>query len=52
MRRSKFRILVFDGEKYGAHGTYKIANLTDYDVVVSNCKHPDENIHGRIKIIY
>ena len=52
MKRSKFRILVFDSEKYGAYGAYKIANLKDYDLVASNSGHPDEKIDKQIKIVY
>ncbi len=52
MRRSKRRILIFDGEKYGAYGAYKIATLGDFDAVVSNRRHPDEKVEKQIKIIY
>ena len=51
MKRSKYRILVFDGEKYDSYGAYKMANLGDFDVVVSNRQHPDEKIAKQVKII-
>ncbi len=52
MRRSKYRMLLFDAEKYDAYGAYKMANLGDFDVIVSNRDHPDEKIASQIKIIY
>lgn len=52
MRRSKHRILIFDGEKYGSYGAYKMANLGDFNAVVSNLGHPDEKIEKKVKIIY
>lgn len=52
MRRSKVKLLIFDGEKYSSYGAYKLANLKDFDIVVSDRKHPDEKIENQVKIIY
>ena len=34
-KRSKVRVLVIDHTKFGAHGTYRLADLTEYDFVVT-----------------
>ena len=35
-KKSKFRVLVIDHTKFGAHGTYRMADLNEYDFVVSD----------------
>ena len=35
-KRSKVRVLVIDHTKFGAHGTYKLADLSEYDFVVTD----------------
>ena len=52
MRRSKFKILLFDGAKYDSCGVYKIASLSDFDLLVSNRNHPDERVANQLRIIY
>ena len=34
-KKSKMRVLVIDHTKFGAHGTYKLADLSEYDFVVT-----------------
>lgn len=36
IKRSKFKLLVFDCSKYGAHGSYRVAHFTDFDVAVTD----------------
>lgn len=36
MKRSKYRILLFDRSKYSGHGSYKIAELSDFDLVATD----------------
>lgn len=52
MRRSKFKILLFDGEKYNSSGAYKTADLSEYDLVVSNKKPTEEITENGISVIY
>ncbi|MBE6645583.1 MAG: DeoR/GlpR transcriptional regulator [Ruminococcaceae bacterium] len=52
MKRSKYKILLFDSEKYGAYGAYKIAALSDFDLAVTNNAPPDEKIRENVRIIY
>ena len=35
-KKSKMRVLVIDHTKFGAHGTYKLAGLAEYDFVVTD----------------
>ena len=35
-KRSKYCILLFDSTKYGGYGAYKSANLSDFDIAVSD----------------
>jgi DeoR/GlpR family transcriptional regulator of sugar metabolism len=35
-KKSKMRVLVIDHTKFGAHGTYKLADLSEYDFVVTD----------------
>jgi len=52
MKRSKYKILLFDSEKYGAYGAYKIAALSDFDLAVTNNAPPDEKIRENVRIKY
>lgn len=36
LARSKHRILVFDNSKYNAHGTHKIADLSEFDAIATD----------------
>ena len=35
-KKSKMRILIIDHTKFGAHGTYRLADLSEYDFVVTD----------------
>ena len=35
-KKSKMRLLVIDHTKFEAHGTYRLADLTEYDFVVTD----------------
>jgi DeoR/GlpR family transcriptional regulator of sugar metabolism len=35
-KKSKTRILIIDHTKFGAHGTYRLADLSEYDFVVTD----------------
>ena len=50
-KNSKMRVLIIDHTKFGAHGTYRLANLDEYDFVVTD-KIP-ENVTGleRVKFL-
>lgn len=52
MRKSKFKILLFDGEKYNSSGAYKTADLSEFDLVVSNKKPTEEITKNKISVIY
>ena len=48
-KNSKMRVLIIDHTKFSAHGTYKLADLSEYDFVVTD-KIPEhvtglENVH-------
>ena len=51
-RRSKARILIIDHTKFGAHGTYRLKSLSEYDVVATDAPPPDELNDGSIKFVY
>ena len=52
MRKSKFKILLFDSEKYNCCGAYKTADLSDFELVVSNKVPIEEIVKNGIKIVY
>lgn len=51
-KHSKTRILVIDNTKFSAHGTYKLAKLSDYDIVATDAPPPDGLEDGNIKFVY
>ena len=51
-RRSKFCVLLFDSTKYGEYGAYKLGELADFDVVVSNAAPPESMSEQSNVIIY
>ena len=50
--RCKQKILLIDHTKFSAHGTYRLAALSDYDLVVTDAPPPDGTELGGAKIIY
>ncbi len=52
LERCKYRILLLDHTKFGAHGTYKVSSLSEYDVVVTDAPPPRELDTGKAKFVY
>ena len=50
--RCKQKILLIDHTKFSAHGTYRLAALSDYDLVITDAPPPEETELGGAKIIY
>ena len=50
--RCKQKILLIDHTKFTAHGTYRLAGLSDYDLVVTDTAPPENADLGGVKIIY
>jgi DeoR family glycerol-3-phosphate regulon repressor len=50
--RCRYRILLIDHTKFSAHGTYRLAALSDYDLVVTDTAPPENADLGGVKIIY
>ena len=50
--RCKQKILLLDQTKLSAHGTYRLAALSDYDLVVTDTAPPKDTELGGVKIIY
>lgn len=51
-KKSKRRILLVDHTKFNEQGTYCTAKLKDYDVVITDCKPPEDvNLDG-VNIVY
>lgn len=50
--RCKQKILLIDHTKFSAHGTYRLAALSDYDLVVTDAPPPEGTELGGAKIIY
>lgn len=50
--RSEKRILLIDHTKFSAHGTYKIGNLSDYDLVVTDAPPPQNLLQENINFVY
>lgn len=50
--RCKQKILLIDHTKFSAHGTYRLASLSDYDLVVTDTAPPASADLGGAKIIY
>ena len=49
---SKQRLLIIDHTKFEAHGTYRLAKLSEYDLVATDLTPPKELLDGSIKFIY
>ena len=50
--RCKQRILLIDHTKFTAHGTYRLAALSDYDLVVTDAPPPEPIDLSGVKLIY
>lgn len=50
--RCKKKVLLIDHTKFEAHGTYRLAALSDYDLVVTDSAPPAETNLENVKIIY
>ena len=50
--RCKQKILLIDHTKFSAHGTDRLAALSDYDLVVTDTAPPKDTELGGVKIIY
>ena len=50
--RCKQKILLIDHTKFTAHGTYRLAALSDYDLVVTDAPPPASNEASNVKWIY
>ena len=46
------KILLIDHTKFNAHGTYRLASLDEYDLVVTDAAPPESVELGSAKIIY
>ena len=51
-KRCKQKVLLVDHTKFTAHGTYRLAALNDYDLVVTDAPPPDGTDVGNVKWIY
>ncbi len=52
IRHCQKKVLLIDHTKYDRHGTYRLASLADYDIVVSDAPPPREVDLGNAKFIY
>lgn len=50
--RCKQKILLIDHTKFTAHGTYRLASLSDYDLVVTDAPPPANTEASNVKWIY
>ena len=50
--RCQKRVLLIDHTKFGAHGTYRLADLAEYDLVVTDALPPEELLHENVRFIY
>ncbi len=48
----KTRVLLIDHTKFDGHGTYRLADLSEYDVIVTDCPPPRNLEVGSAKFIY
>ena len=50
--RCRKRILLIDHTKFFAHGTYRLASLSEYDLIATD-QAPDEDLQvGNAKLVY
>ena len=50
--RCKKRILLIDHSKFEAHGTYRLSDLREYDLIAVDCAPPYEIEVGNAKFVY
>ena len=50
--RCKKRILLIDHSKFEAHGTYRLSDLKEYDLIAVDCAPPYEVEVGNAKFVY
>lgn len=50
--RSKIRLLVYDNSKYDAHGVYRVAALSEFDVVATNAMPTDSLSMKDVNLVY
>ena len=50
--RCKQKVLLVDHTKFNAHGTYRLASLSDYDLVVTDAPPPADAEASNVKWIY
>ncbi len=50
--RCKKKILLIDHTKFEANGTYRLANLSDYDIIVTDCAPETDLDVGTAKLIF
>ncbi len=50
--RCKKRVLLIDHTKFDAHGTYRLASLSEYDLIVADSTPPEGLDVGNAKFIY
>ena len=48
----KKRILLIDHSKFTAHGTYRLSDLRDYDLIATDTQPPYEIEVGNAKFVY
>ena len=51
-KRCKQKILLIDNTKFTAHGTYRLAALSEYDLVVTDAPPPADAESSNVKWIY
>ena len=50
--RCKKRVILFDHTKFEGHGTYRLADLSEYDLVATDVPPPEDLNVGNAKLIY
>lgn len=50
--RSRQKLLIVDQTKFQTHGTYRLVALSEYDLVATDAKPPEELLDGSIRFIY
>ena len=51
-KRSKYRVLIFDSTKYSAPHTYKVADISDFDLVASDAPPPCAEEMYKLNFVY
>lgn len=52
LKRSKYRVLVFDSTKYSAYGAYRTGSLSDYDLIATDKRPPFEIFDEKLNIVW